>query len=117
MTYSLMATINPPKVRLRSAVPEKMPTTHSKDDFDDDAHARSFATQFRGIVGAALLSRFKAEVEVSKDDEVSDGKSNLGLMMLAAMEGDTIRVRIKGEDAPAAMNAIADLFDRSFDEE
>ena len=48
---------------------------------------------------------------------MSDGKSNLGLMMLAAMEGDTIRVRVKGEDAPAAMNAISDLFDRIFDEE
>jgi phosphocarrier protein len=69
------------------------------------------------VLFANTASRFKAEIEVSKDDEVSDGKSNLGLMMLAAMEGDTIRVRIKGEDAPAAMNAIANLFDRTFDEE
>ena len=69
------------------------------------------------VLFAKTASRFKAEIEVSKDDEVSDGKSNLGLMMLAAMEGDTIRVRVKGEDAPAAMNAISNLFDRIFDEE
>ncbi|MDP7396260.1 MAG: HPr family phosphocarrier protein [Lentisphaeria bacterium] len=69
------------------------------------------------VLFAKTASRFKADIEVRKDDEVSDGKSNLGLMMLAAMEGDTIRVRVNGDDAPAAMNAIANLFDRLFDEE
>lgn len=71
-------------------------------------HARACAL----FVKAA--SRFKAEVYVSRDDLEVNGKSIMGVMMLAAEEGATIMVRAAGEDEHAALEAIRELVDGKF---
>jgi len=70
---------------------------------------------------AALLvqtaSKFDADVTVSKDDQAVNGKSIIGLMMLAAPQGSQIQVEATGAQAEEAVAAIGALFDRKFDEE
>ncbi|HUI26201.1 MAG TPA: HPr family phosphocarrier protein [Candidatus Kryptonia bacterium] len=70
---------------------------------------------------AALLvqtaSKFDADVTVSKDDQAVNGKSIIGLMMLAAPQGSQIEVEATGAQAEEAVAAIGALFDRKFDEE
>ncbi|MCC6947493.1 MAG: HPr family phosphocarrier protein [Bradyrhizobiaceae bacterium] len=55
------------------------------------------------------VERFKAEVTVSRCGETVDGTSIMGLMMLAAALGSTIRVTARGPDAAAALAAIEAL--------
>ncbi|MFM7232243.1 MAG: HPr family phosphocarrier protein [bacterium] len=59
-------------------------------------------------------SRFKSEVFVSRDDLEVNGKSIMGVMMLAAEEGSTITVRATGDDESAAIEALRDLVDGKF---
>ena len=70
---------------------------------------------------AALLvqtvARFDAEISVSKDDQMVNGKSILGLMMLAAGQGSCIDVVAQGADAQAALDAIRTLVEAKFHEE
>lgn len=61
--------------------------------------------------------RFDADVTVSKDGQSVSGSSIMGLMMLAAGIGSSIRVETSGPDAAAAMDAIADLVAGRFGEE
>lgn len=74
-------------------------------------HARP-AAQF-----VKLANRFEADVFVEKDGEEVDGKSIMGLMMLAAGNGSVILVSTDGPDADAAMDAIEDLIARKFEED
>ena len=48
-------------------------------------------------------SRFRAEVWVEKDEERVNGKSIMGLMMLAAGKGSVLRVSAEGEDAESVI--------------
>ena len=64
-----------------------------------------------------LASQFKCSVLVEKDGETVNGKSIMGLMMLAAGPGSKIRVKADGADAPQATEALATLVNRKFDEE
>lgn len=70
---------------------------------------------------AALIvqcsARFAAQILIEKDGETVNGKSIMGVMMLAAVQGSTITVRAAGPDAESAIAAIADLVERKFDEE
>ncbi len=69
---------------------------------------------------AALVNeagRFKSAVTVSKEGLEINGKSLMGLMLLAAESGSTVAVRINGPDENEAMAALARLFERKFDEE
>jgi phosphocarrier protein HPr len=59
-------------------------------------------------------SRFKSEVFVSRDDLEVNGKSIMGVMMLAAEEGATIIVRASGADEAEALAAIRELVDGKF---
>ncbi len=59
-------------------------------------------------------SRFKAEVWVARDDLEVNGKSIMGVMMLAAEEGSTIRVRAEGADETEAVAALQELVDGKF---
>lgn len=59
-------------------------------------------------------SRFKSEVFVSRDDLEVNGKSIMGVMMLAAEEGSTITVRATGDDEAAAIEALRELVDGKF---
>ena len=74
-------------------------------------HARP-AAQF-----VKTANRFKADVFVEKDGEEVDGKSIMGLMMLAAGHGSVILVSTDGPDEEEAMNAIGDLITRKFEED
>lgn len=60
---------------------------------------------------------YDAEVEVSKDNQTVGGTSIMGLMMLAASPGTTIRVVAKGPEAQAALDAITTLVQARFYEE
>jgi phosphocarrier protein len=70
---------------------------------------------------AALLvqtvSKFDAEITVSKDDQTVNGRSILGLMMLAAGQGSAIEIVAQGPDAEAALDAIAALLEARFNED
>jgi len=59
-------------------------------------------------------ARFKAIVLVSRDDLEVNGKSIMGVMMLAAEEGATIRVRAEGEDEQEALTALRELIEGKF---
>ena len=73
-------------------------------------HARAAAK----LVHAA--AHFKSDVKVSKGDEEVDGKSILGILLLAAGRGTTIKVRTSGTDEREALDAIEKLIDAKFDE-
>lgn len=63
-------------------------------------------------------NRFQCEILVEKDGERVNGKSIMGLMMLAAGPGSTIQVEATGADAVAALGEIEVLVvNRKFDEE
>uniref|UniRef100_A0A832HZW0 HPr family phosphocarrier protein n=1 Tax=Eiseniibacteriota bacterium TaxID=2212470 RepID=A0A832HZW0_UNCEI len=59
-------------------------------------------------------ARFQAQVLVSRDDLEVNGKSIMGVMMLAAEEGSTIRVRAEGPDEQAAVEALRELVEGKF---
>lgn len=62
-------------------------------------------------------SGFKSRVRVFKNDREVDGKSIMGLMMLAAEQGSKLRVVAHGEDEKEVLAALAQLFENRFDEE
>ncbi len=62
-------------------------------------------------------NRFACEVFVEKDGEKVNGKSIMGLMMLAAGPGSKITVSVEGQDGDAALNELEALLHRKFDEE
>ena len=64
-----------------------------------------------------LASKYQAKVEVIKDGERVDGKSILNILTLAAVEGTSLTIEATGPDAQAALNALAELVMRNFDEE
>jgi phosphocarrier protein len=64
-----------------------------------------------------LANRYPdVEITVQKDDESVNGKSIMGLMMLAAGQGSKLRFSVKGKDAEQLLNELSTLFDRKFDE-
>lgn len=74
-------------------------------------HARA-ASQF---VSAA--SRFACNIEVTKDTNTVNGKSIMGLMMLAASKGTELTLSADGEDEIEAMQALRQLIADRFGEE
>ena len=64
-----------------------------------------------------LAGGFQADVKLVRNGEEVDGKSILGILMLAAPQGTTLTIRCDGEDEQEACDAVADLFARGFDEE
>ena len=73
-------------------------------------HARP-AAQF-----VKRASKFECEVWVEKDDEQVNGKSIMGLMMLAAGKGSKVKFLAKGDDAQLMLNELEALFAKKFDE-
>jgi len=69
---------------------------------------------------AALLvqtvNKFSAQVTFSKDGQIADGRSIMGVLTLAATQGSKIQVEATGEDAEQAVRAIERLIDRRFNE-
>jgi phosphocarrier protein HPr len=62
-------------------------------------------------------SRYQSEIKIRKNGEEVDGKSILGLLLLAASQGTQITIAVDGEDEAAAFAAVEDLISRSFDED
>jgi phosphocarrier protein len=73
-------------------------------------HARP-AAEFVKIAG-----RFAADIRVEKDGLEVNGKSIMGVLMLAAERGSKLRLSAKGDDAEDALDALADLVRRGFEE-
>ena len=73
-------------------------------------HARPAAMIVR------ITNRFKADVFVEKDEEQVNGKSIMGLMMLAAGSGSKVKFIATGADAAPMLAEIEALFVRKFDE-
>ena len=61
-------------------------------------------------------ARFKSDIKIRKGDEEVDGKSILGILLLAAGRGSVVTVRVAGDDESDALNAVQELIDRKFDE-
>ena len=63
-----------------------------------------------------LANRFRADVRVVKDDNEANGKSIMGLLTLVAAHGMSMTLICDGEDAEAAVAALAELVDGGFGE-
>ncbi|MDE3066117.1 MAG: HPr family phosphocarrier protein [Verrucomicrobiota bacterium] len=62
-------------------------------------------------------NRFACDIMVEKDGEKINGKSIMGLMMLAAGPGSKVRLHASGRDAHQALAELEALVQRKFDEE
>lgn len=63
-----------------------------------------------------LAAKFQSEITVAKDDLDVNGKSIMGVMMLAAEHGSSITFRAEGPDADQALDALATLVRNKFGE-
>ena len=61
-------------------------------------------------------NRFRSEITIEKDGMEVNGKSIMGILMLAAAQGSQISVAVSGDDAQQALNAIGQLIDDGFGE-
>lgn len=64
-----------------------------------------------------LASSFTSEIHVEKEGLQVNGKSIMGVLMLAAEQGSTLRFTAAGPDADEALIALTDLVRRGFEEE
>lgn len=65
----------------------------------------------------SLASNFKSNIELEKDSRVVNGKSIMGVMMLAASQGTKVKVRVEGVDEEGAIQDIEALIADKFGEE
>lgn len=72
-------------------------------------HARP-AAQF-----VKTASQYTCDIQVEKDDEQADGKSVMGLMMLAAGHGSVLVITTDGDDADEALTALGNLISNNFE--
>jgi len=63
------------------------------------------------------LLQFQSEVFIEKDSKRVNGKSIMGILMLAASKGSQIRVEADGPDAQEALEAVGELIRSKFDED
>ena len=63
-----------------------------------------------------LAAKYKSKIQLSRDSQVSDGKSILGVLILAAQQGSALTIITEGEDEQEAMEVLCDLIERKFDE-
>jgi phosphocarrier protein HPr len=64
-----------------------------------------------------IANRFGSDIFVEKDGEKINGKSIMGLMMLAAGPGSKVTLHVKGADANDAIAELEELVKRKFDED
>jgi phosphocarrier protein HPr len=74
-------------------------------------HARPAAMFVR------IASRYRSEIWVEKEGEQINGKSIMGLMMLAAGQGSKLLIRCTGSDADKAMAELEELIASKFNED
>lgn len=73
-------------------------------------HARA-AAKF-----VSLASQFDADISVQRGERTVNGKSIMGIMMLAASKGTEILIRARGEDAEEALEQLHNLIQSKFGE-
>lgn len=73
-------------------------------------HARA-AVKFVNVA-----NRFRSSVKVEKDGNEVDGKSILGILTLAAVQGSPIILKVSGDDEEKALEALVALVDNKFQE-
>jgi phosphocarrier protein len=73
-------------------------------------HARAAARFVR------LASSYTSQIKVTRQGRAIDGKSIMGLLLLAAAKGAEISISADGPDEAAALEALAALVERGFDE-
>ena len=61
-------------------------------------------------------AKYKSDIKIRKGDEEVDGKSILGILLLAAGRGSVVTIRADGDDERDALDAIEKLIDAKFDE-
>ena len=64
-----------------------------------------------------LANRFESTVRIEKDGSEIDGKSILGILTLAAIQGSLITLKVSGRDELKALEALVGLIDDRFQEE
>ena len=74
-------------------------------------HARTAAMFVR------IASRYRCDVWVAKEGEEVNGKSIMGLMMLAAGQGSKLHIRCEGADAEKAIGELEELIKAHFNED
>lgn len=74
-------------------------------------HARAAAKLVK------LASSFESSIDIEKNGQRVNSKSIMGVMMLAAGCGSSVTLFVEGSDEQEAMQAVADLINRRFDEE
>lgn len=74
-------------------------------------HARASALLVK------TASRFTSDIKIVREGVEVNGKSIMGIMMLAAAKGTTITVRIDGEDEQEAMSVLGELIRDGFGED
>ncbi len=62
-------------------------------------------------------SRFQSEIKLAKEGVEVNGKSIMGIMMLAASKGTSVRLSVVGPDQDQAMQAMGELIEHGFGEE
>ncbi len=74
-------------------------------------HARAAAKFVR------CSGQFSCQVTISRGDMSVDGKSIMGVLLLAAPQGSALKIVADGDDEEAAIAALAELVDAKFDED
>lgn len=73
-------------------------------------HARA-AAQF-----VKMASRYRSEIQVEKDSRAVNGKSIMGILMLAASKGSHVKITTEGEDSSEALAELGALIENKFGE-
>ncbi|QEL56762.1 HPr family phosphocarrier protein [Chromobacterium paludis] len=63
-----------------------------------------------------LASRYKSDIFIARNNRRVNGKSIMGVMMLAAAKGAKVELEISGEDEQQALEALVALINNRFDE-
>jgi phosphocarrier protein len=74
-------------------------------------HARASALLVK------TASRFSAEIKIEREGVEVNGKSIMGIMMLAAAKGSVIRVKVAGDDEAEALVTLGELINNGFGED
>ena len=64
-----------------------------------------------------LATRFESQIRVTRDAKIMDGKSIMGILLLAAARGTTITITADGRDEAEAVHALSRLVETGFGEE
>ena len=64
-----------------------------------------------------LASKFTSQIRVARDSKVMDGKSIMGILLLAAARGMTLTISADGADEVSAVDSLIDLVESGFGEQ